>query len=118
MRGNWHSVYTTNTEVSYHCSTLTTQGYALILTGNSEEVPSLGEENAPHLVPMDLRLPGTDGIELMRDITKAADVPVIFVSACGQVECVTRAFDMEASDYIIKPFSPSELAGQDTDGTA
>ncbi len=91
---------------------LTREGYTPILTGDPAEVLSLVEENAPHLVLMDLMLPGTDGIELMRDITGRADVPVIFVSAYGQEEHVTRAFDMGASDYLVKPFSPSELAAR------
>ncbi len=96
----------------YIRSALAGEGYAPILTGDPAEVPGLMEENAPHLVLMDLRLPGTDGIDLMRDITRTADVPVIFVSAYGQEEHVTRAFDMGASDYIVKPFSPSELAAR------
>ncbi|MCY4576797.1 MAG: response regulator [Chloroflexi bacterium] len=91
---------------------LTSEGYAPILTGDPTEVLGLMEANEPHLVLMDLRLPGIDGIELMRDITSTVDVPVIFVSAYGQEEHVTRAFDMGASDYIVKPFSPSELAAR------
>ena len=96
----------------YIRSALAREGYTPILTGDPAEVPSLVEANAPHLVLMDLRLPGTDGIELMRDITRIADVPVIFVSAYGQEENVTRAFDMGAADYIVKPFAPSELAAR------
>ena len=96
----------------YIRSALTREGYAPFVTGDPAEVPGLLEENTPHLVLMDLMLPGTDGIELMRDITSTADVPVIFVSAYGQEEHVTRAFDMGASDYIVKPFSPSELAAR------
>ena len=96
----------------YVRTALTREGYAPILTGDPAEVPGLVEAQAPHLVLMDLMLPGTDGIELMRDITRTADVPVIFVSAYGQEEHVTRAFDMGAADYIVKPFSPSELAAR------
>ena len=47
---------------------------------------------------MDLRIPGTDRIELMRDITRTVGVPAIFVSSYGQEEHVTRPFDMGASD--------------------
>ena len=49
-------------------------------------------------------LPGTDGIELMKDILGAGDVPVIFVSAYGRDELIARAFDMGAVDYVVKPF--------------
>ena len=57
-------------------------------------------------------LPGSDGIELMNDIRKTADVPVIFLSVYGQDETVARALDMGALDYVVKPFSPTELAAR------
>ena len=57
-------------------------------------------------------LPGTDGIELMKDILRAGDVPVIFLSAYGRDELIARAFDMGAVDYVVKPFSPTELAAR------
>ena len=56
--------------------------------------------------------PGSDGIELMTGILRTADVPVIFVSVYGQEGVVARAFDMGASDYVVKPFSPTELAAR------
>ena len=57
-------------------------------------------------------LPGSDGIELMKAILKTADVPVIFLSVYGQDDVVARAFDMGATDYVVKPFSPTELAAR------
>ena len=70
------------------------------------------EEVKPHLVLMDLMLPGTNGIELMQEILETADVPVIFLSAYGQDDIVAKAFDMGAADYVVKPFSPTELAAR------
>ena len=87
-------------------------GYAPIVTGDPEDVPRLMEEEKPHLVLLDLMLPGSDGIELMTGILRKADVPVIFVSVYGQEDVVARAFDMGASDYVVKPFSPTELAAR------
>ncbi len=87
-------------------------GYLPIVTGDPEEVPRLMEEEKPHLVLLDLMLPGSDGIELMTGILRSADVPVIFVSVYGQEDVVARAFDMGASDYVVKPFSPTELAAR------
>ncbi len=54
--------------------------------------------------------PGSDGMELMKDIREVSDVPVIFLSVNGQEEVVARAFDMGAADYVVKPFSATELA--------
>ena len=61
---------------------------------------------------LDLMLPGTDGIELMKDIFDVADVPIIFLSVYGREELVARAFDTGAADYVVKPFSPTELAAR------
>ena len=58
-------------------------GYAPIVTGNPQEATSLVEANDPHLVLLDLMLPGSDGIELMGHILDMADVPVISLSAYG-----------------------------------
>jgi DNA-binding response OmpR family regulator/signal transduction histidine kinase len=91
---------------------LTKAGYTTIVTGTPEEVPSLIETNKPHLVLLDMMLPGTDGIELMKDILAKADVPVIFLSAYGQDQTIARAFEMGASDYVVKPFSPTELVAR------
>ena len=91
---------------------LTRAGYAPVVTGDPDEVSRLMKEEAPHLVLLDLMLPGSDGIELMHRILKTADVPVIFVSVYGQDDVIVRAFDMGAVDYVVKPFSPTELAAR------
>ena len=87
-------------------------GYAPIVTADPEEVPRLLDEEKPHLVLLDLMLPGTDGIELMKGIFDIADVPVIFLSVYGQDDVIARAFDTGAADYVVKPFSPTELAAR------
>ena len=87
-------------------------GYAPIVTGDPAEVPRLMTEEKPHLVLLDLVLPGSDGIELMQDVLNAADVPVIFLSVYGQDETIARALDRGASDYVVKPFSPTELTAR------
>ena len=91
---------------------LSKSGYVPIVTGDPADVLRIIEEEKPHLVLLDLMLPETDGIELMKDILNKADVPVIFLSAYGRDELIARAFDMGAVDYIVKPFSPTELAAR------
>ena len=86
--------------------------YAPVVTGDPAEVPRLMAEEKPHLILLDLVLPDKDGIELMHDIRRTADVPVIFLSVYGQDETVARALDMGAVDYLVKPFSPTELAAR------
>ena len=91
---------------------LTKAGYTPVVTGDPEEVSRLMAEEAPRLVLLDMMLPGSDGMELMRDIREVSDVPVIFLSVNGQEEVVARAFDMGAADYVVKPFSATELAAR------
>ena len=96
----------------YVRDTLSRSGYDPVVTGGPKEAVRLVEAEKPDLVLLDLMLPGTDGIELMKDILDVADVPVIFLSAYGREEVVARAFEMGAVDYVVKPFSPTELAAR------
>ena len=91
---------------------LVKSGYTVIATGDPDDVTRLFEEEKPHLVLLDLMLPGADGMDLMTEIQKIGDVPVIFVSAYGQDHLVAKAFEMGADDYVVKPFSPTELVAR------
>lgn len=61
---------------------------------------------------LDLVLPGSDGIELMKEIFERVDIPVVFLSAYGHEDAVTRALDEGAVDYLTKPFAPTELVAR------
>ncbi len=91
---------------------LSDAGYRPIVTADPDEVAALVEEHRPHLALLDMVLPGSDGIQLMRDIIAVDNVPVIFLSAYGRDQVVARAFEGGAADYIVKPFSPTELVAR------
>ncbi len=91
---------------------LTKAGYTPVVTGDPEEVSRLMAEEEPRLVLLDLMLPGSDGMELMKEIREVSDVPVIFLSVNGQEDIIARAFEMGADDYVVKPFSPTELVAR------
>ena len=90
----------------------TEQGFKLIATGDPDEMMRLLETERPDLVLLDLMMPGTGGLELMGRIREVSEVPIIFVSADDQEENVVRALAMGADDYIVKPFSPTELTAR------
>ena len=87
-------------------------GYAAIVTGDPTELPRLIHSERPELVLLDLVLPGVDGIELMKRVPELADLPVIFISGYGRDETIAQALEAGAVDYIVKPFSPTELTAR------
>ena len=91
---------------------LTEADYVPVVTGDPDELLELVRTHKPGLVLLDLVLPGTDGIRLMEGVHELEDLPVIFISAYGRDETIVKALDAGAADYIVKPFSPSELTAR------
>ena len=100
------------TVLRYVRDALSRAGYAPVVTTDPDEALRILESDRPRLVLLDLMLPGSDGIELMKSILDIADVPVIFLSAYGRDEIIARAFEAGATDYMVKPFSPTELVAR------
>ena len=92
--------------------TLAEAGYAPLVTGDPGELARLIRTEKPRLVLLDLMLPGTDGVELMQTVPELADLPVIFISGYGRDETIARALEAGAEDYVVKPFSPTELTAR------
>ena len=86
--------------------------YVPVVTGDPEAVAGLIRAEKPRLVLLDLMLPGADGVELMQRVPELGDLPVIFISAYGRDETIVRALEAGAADYIVKPFSPTELVAR------
>ena len=96
----------------YVRAVLSDVGYAPVVTADPGELSRIIRSESPRLVLLDLMLPGTDGIELMRQVPELEDIPVIFISAYGRDETIARALESGAVDYIVKPFSPTELVAR------
>ncbi len=62
-------------------------------------------EQEPDVVVLDLAMPGRNGFEVLREIRRVSDVPVIIVTARGQETDQVRGLEMGADDYVVKPFS-------------
>ncbi len=91
---------------------LSEAGYIPVVTADPEEALLLIQESRPHLALLDLVLSNSDGIDLMQDIFRVADLPVIFLSVYGSERVIARALEAGATDYITKPFSPVELVAR------
>ena len=98
--------------LGYIRTTLDEAGFNPLVASDPNEVSDLIDKHDPHLVLLDLLLPEMDGIELMQKVPALADRPVIFLSAYGRDETIARALEMGAVDYIVKPFSPTELVAR------
>ena len=92
--------------------TISREGYTPVTTSDHEQVVLLVEEEKPHLLLLDLSAHAARGFELTQHISSFNGVPVIVLSGQGDDENIERAFERGADDYIVKPFSPTELVAR------
>src|SRR2546423_6620343 len=88
------------------------EGYRTLQAGDGETARGLLERETPSLVVLDLMLPGTDGLALCRWIRSRSELPVIMVTALGEVADRLVGLEVGADDYLTKPFSPRELVAR------
>ena len=87
-------------------------GFAVTTASTGTEALALVGQSTPDLVVLDLMLPGVGGMEILSRLRAMGDVPVILLTA--RVEEADRVLGLElgADDYVVKPFSPRELAAR------
>jgi DNA-binding response OmpR family regulator len=89
---------------------LVKEGHDVILTRNGKDAIDKIKELDLDLVITDIMMPFASGIEILSSIkTLSKKLPVIMLSSMGQEEVIVEAFDLGASDFMVKPFSPNEL---------
>ena len=79
---------------------------------NGEEALEKFETYKPNLVLLDIMLPGIDGYDVCREIRKKSNVPVIMLSAKGEVFDKVLGLKIGADDYMVKPFDSNELVAR------
>ena len=87
------------------------EGYEMIMAVDGKEAIELIEANNPDLILTDIMMPFLSGLEVISHIRNKLELqaPIIVFSSAGQEEMVLKAFDLGASDFMNKPFSPNEL---------
>ena len=84
---------------------LAEEGYEVVAAEDAEKGFGLFRERLPDLVLLDVRLPGEDGVSLLKRIKSVdPDVPVIMITAFGEVETAVDAMKSGAYDFLLKPF--------------
>lgn len=79
---------------------------------DGEEALEQFKEYEPNLIILDLMLPGIDGYEVCREVRKTSKVPIIMLSAKGEVFDKVLGLELGADDYMIKPFDTKELVAR------
>jgi len=85
------------------------QGYLVYAGENGVEGLEMFNNYNPDLAVLDIMMPGIDGIQVMKEIRKVSNIPVLFLTAKHNEEDRLKGFDLGADDYVVKPFSPKEL---------
>ncbi|MHB8130420.1 MAG: response regulator transcription factor [Mobilitalea sp.] len=85
------------------------EGYGVYVANNGFEALDSFNKQTFHLVLLDIMMPGISGFEVLKEIRKISDVPVIMLTARQEEIDRLKGFEIGADDYVIKPFSPREL---------
>jgi DNA-binding response OmpR family regulator len=88
---------------------LNKEGYETREVYNGREAVSVFSAYSPHLILLDLMLPGMDGYQVCGEIRKISSVPIIMLTAKSETFDKVLGLEMGADDYIVKPFEPKEL---------
>ncbi|MCR5010826.1 MAG: response regulator transcription factor [Lachnospiraceae bacterium] len=91
---------------------LTKECYDTHIVGDGESALSAVTEFAPNLILLDLMLPGIDGYQVCREIRKDSTIPIIMLSAKGEVFDKVLGLELGADDYMEKPFDSKELVAR------
>ena len=91
---------------------LTKEFYDTKLVFNGEDALIVFDEYQPDLILLDLMLPGKDGYQVCREIRAKSQVPIIMLSAKGEVFDKVLGLELGADDYIIKPFDSKEMVAR------
>lgn len=84
-------------------------GYDVVSASDGEEALQIFRKEYPTLVVLDVMMPKLDGYGVCQELRKESDVPIIILTALGDVSDRITGLELGADDYIVKPFSPKEL---------
>lgn len=91
---------------------LTKECYDTTIASDGEAALTILRHYQPDLVLLDIMLPGIDGYEVLREIRKTTNVPVIMLSAKGETFDKVLGLELGADDYIMKPFDSKEMVAR------
>jgi len=91
---------------------LTKECFDTVIVNDGESVMPIVEKEPPQLILLDLMLPGIDGYQVCREVRAKYEIPIIMLSAKGEVFDKVLGLELGADDYIEKPFDSKELVAR------
>ncbi len=91
---------------------LTKEGYNVVIVNDGASAVTAFREESPSLVLLDIMLPKLDGWQVCREIRKFSDVPIIMLTAKGEVFDRVLGLELGADDYVVKPFDTKEIVAR------
>ncbi|HHW70865.1 MAG TPA: response regulator transcription factor [Clostridiales bacterium] len=88
------------------------EGYNVECYLNGWDALNAFKNNPPHLMILDIMLPGMDGWDVCKEVRKISEVPIIMLTAKGETFDKVLGLELGADDYIVKPFDPQELVAR------
>jgi len=88
---------------------LRTHGFEVVTANNGEEGIKAIQATKPHVVVLDLMMPGMDGWQVCKHVRTFSNVPIVILSALDDPAMIASALDAGADDYLVKPVSSSIL---------
>ncbi len=94
------------------CTYLEREGYSTCQASAGRSAMELIDSERPDLIILDVMLPEIDGFSILSELRKHADIPVILLTARTEETDRVLGLELGADDYVVKPFSPRELAAR------
>jgi two-component system alkaline phosphatase synthesis response regulator PhoP len=94
---------------------LTREGYDVSVAASGEQAIDITRKELPHLIVLDLMLPGMDGLEVtkaLKNDSETGGIPIVMLTAKGEEADIVTGLELGADDYVTKPFSPRILVAR------
>ncbi len=91
---------------------LTLEGYSILTASDGIEGIRIFEDSSPALILLDVMMPGINGLDVIKQIRRISNTPIIMLTAKDDMKTLEQALGLGADDYLTKPFSLRELTAR------
>jgi len=91
---------------------LSAAGFSVLIAGDGDDALRQAKSARPDLMVLDLGLPKRDGLDVIRDVRRFSEMPIVILTARGDESDRIVGLELGGDDYVVKPFSPKELVAR------